>query len=160
MPRRRPRRALVVVLALLAVLAAGAALTATGRLPFLVHAWGTLPFASSAEASAGASASAAPLPDDAGASKGEAGATPRPQTAPLSSAQLGAPLVHGTFVTACGAPDDMKVVVKVDVKMGHAVKVDVKTDPPDPAVAACIDKATRDLRWDPSTKTGHVTVRY
>jgi hypothetical protein len=160
MPRRRPRRALVVVLALLAVLAAGAALTATGRLPFLVHAWGTLPFASSAEASAGASASAAPLPDDAGASKGEAGATPRPQTAPLSSAQLGAPLVHGTFVTACGAPDDMKVQVRVAVRMGAPVGVTIATTPPNAGISACIDRAVRGLRWPQNAKTDFVTTNY
>jgi hypothetical protein len=87
-------------------------------------------------------------------------ATPHRQTGPLSSAQLGAPLVRGGWVSACGAPDTMKVVVKLDVRMGRAVKVDVKTDPTDPTVAACIDRAARDLRWDVSPKTDHVTVSY
>jgi hypothetical protein len=82
------------------------------------------------------------------------------QAGPLSSAQLGVPLVRGAWVTACGAPDTMKVVVKLDVKMGRAVKVDVRTDPPDPTVSACIDHAARDLRWDVSPKTDHVTVTY
>jgi hypothetical protein len=82
------------------------------------------------------------------------------QTGPLSSAQLSAPLVNGAWVTACGAADTMKVVVKLDVKGGRAVKVDVKTEPPDAAVAACIERAARDLRWDVSPKTDHVTVRY
>jgi hypothetical protein len=54
----------------------------------------------------------------------------------------------------------MKVVVKLAVRMGRAVDVDVTTDPPDPAVAACIDHAVRDLRWDSSPRTDHVTVRY
>jgi hypothetical protein len=54
----------------------------------------------------------------------------------------------------------MKVVVKLDVKLGHAVKIDVKTDPPDPGVSACVERAAHDLRWDVSPKTDHVTVRY
>jgi hypothetical protein len=82
------------------------------------------------------------------------------QAAPLSSAQLGAPLVHGRFVTECGAPEDMKVVVKVTVKTGRAVAVVATTDPPNPAVASCVEKATRDLQWDVSPKTQHLTVTY
>jgi hypothetical protein len=142
-------RIVLLVLVVPAVVLGGMA--ATGRLPFLTRAWQGL---ASTDASASASTSAS-----AGAST-DAGPTGRPRTAPLSSAQLGAPLVHGTFVTACGAPQDMKVVVKVAVKLGRAVDVKVTTDPPDPMIAACIDKATRDLRWDASTKTDHVTVSY
>jgi len=85
---------------------------------------------------------------------------PRRQTAPLSSAQLGAPLVHGAFVTACGAPDDMKVVIKADVRYGRALNVTVTTTPTNLMVSSCIERATRDLQWDVSPKTGHVTVRY
>lgn len=85
---------------------------------------------------------------------------PRRQTAPLSSAQLGAPLVHGRFVNACGAPDTMKVVVKVKVRLGHAEDVDVQTTPPDARIAACISQATRALQWDISPAAGRVTVRY
>lgn len=89
-------------------------------------------------------------------------ATFRPvtQTAPLSSAQLGAPLVHGRFVSECGAPDDMKVVVKVTVKKGHAVAVAVTTQPPNAAVKACVEKATRAKEWDVSPKIQHATVTY
>jgi len=54
----------------------------------------------------------------------------------------------------------MKVVVKLDVKMGRVLKVDVHTDPSDPTVAACVVRAARDLRWDVTPKTDHVTVRY
>ncbi|HEX3345272.1 MAG TPA: hypothetical protein VHS09_11900, partial [Polyangiaceae bacterium] len=128
-----------------------AGMAATGRLPFLTRGW--LPGAGG-EGSAAASSSAS-----AGASA-DAGPAKKPRAAPLSSAELGAPLVHGAFVTACGAPPDMKVVVKVAVKLGRAVDVKVTTDPPDPMIAACIDKATRDLQWEPSRKTDHVTVRY
>jgi hypothetical protein len=100
-----------------------------------------------------AGAAAVPAPD--------ASVAPvRRQTGPLSSAQLSAPLVSGAWVTACGAPETMKIVVKLDVKGGRAVKVDVKTDPPDPTIAGCIEHAAHDLRWDVSPKTDHVTVRY
>lgn len=98
------------------------------------------------------------------ASSGDAWVPPlpygKPQTAPLSSAQLGAPLVHGSFVTACGAPETMKVKAKVTVKMGRAVAVVVKTDPPDKTIASCVNHAIRDLTWDPSVRSGTVTVTY
>jgi hypothetical protein len=82
------------------------------------------------------------------------------QAAPLSSAQLGAPLVHGKFVSECGAPDDMKVVVKVTVKAGRAVAASAATDPPNPAVASCVEKGVRNMQWDASPKTQHLTVSY
>jgi hypothetical protein len=82
------------------------------------------------------------------------------QTAPLSSAQLAEPLVHGKYVSECGAPDTMKVSVKVSIKKGRAVTVAVTTDPENAAVAACVEKATREKEWDVSPKTQHVTVTY
>jgi hypothetical protein len=82
------------------------------------------------------------------------------QAAPLSSAQLGAPLVHGAFVSACGAPDSMKVVAQVTVKGGHATGASVSTDPPNPAVGSCVEKAIRAMQWDASPKTQHLTVTY
>jgi hypothetical protein len=96
------------------------------------------------------------------ADAGDAGAVTvrKTQTAPLSSGQLGAPLVHGRFVTDCGAPDNMKVVVKVTVRSGRAVTVDVKTDPANAAVASCVEKATREKQWDVSPKTQSATVTY
>jgi len=101
----------------------------------------------------------APPPSaDAGAK--DAGVIVHRQAAPLSSAQLGAPLVHGKFVSACGAPDDMKVVVHLDVKKGRASKIAVKTEPASSAVASCIERAIRDLQWDVSPQVGHVTVTY
>jgi hypothetical protein len=142
-------RILLVVVFLAVVVGIG--LVATGRLPSVTRAWDNLsPADASPSASSAASSSAA----------GDGG-TPAPRrVAALSSAQLGAPLVHGAFVTACGAPETMKVVLKADVKMGRAVKVTVTTDPPDPTIAACIDHAARDLRWDISPKTEHVTATY
>jgi hypothetical protein len=124
----------------------------------LNRTWGTV--ASAVGSAVVAPSSSAPQTDDAADAAAEAEAMPHRQTAPLSSAQLGAPLVHGAFVTSCGAPDNMKVVVKADVRLGRAVNVTVKTDPPSLAISSCIERATRDLQWDVSPKTGHVTVRY
>jgi hypothetical protein len=158
---RRRRTGTIVALGVVLLSAAGVAVAAaTGRLPLFHHAWGTI--ASSLALSPSSSAAAPSATTDAGALDAGADARPPPrrQTAPLSSAQLGAPLVHGSFVTACGAPDDMKVVVKVAVKMGRASDIKVKTTPPDPGVEACVERAMRDLQWDISPKTGHVTVTY
>jgi hypothetical protein len=131
---------------------------ATGRLPFLSRAWGTV--ASSVATSPLFSEESSSQTTDAGAPSGDAAVLWHRQATPLSSAQLGAPLVHGTFVATCGAPDDMKVVLNVTVKMGRAVGVAVETNPSNSAVASCVERATRDLQWDVSPKTDHVTVTY
>ena len=156
----RARHVVLIFFALSALGVAGfAILGSRGNLPpELAGAYGTVAsLASSASDAFTASRSGAD-----GADAGDAGpiAVRKTQTAPLSSAQLGAPLVHGKFVTECGAPDDMKVVVKVTVKMGHVVTVDVKTDPPNAAVSSCVEKATRDKQWDVSPKTQSATVTY
>ena len=54
----------------------------------------------------------------------------------------------------------MKVVVKVAVKTGRAVGVSATTDPANPAVASCVEKALREMQWDVSPKTQHLTVTY
>ncbi len=64
-------------------------------------------------------------------------------TPDLTDAQLSAPLRHASFISGCGAPDDMHVTVRVAVKMGRAVGVTVSTNPPSGGVAACIDGAVR-----------------
>jgi hypothetical protein len=158
------RRTGPIVITAVVVLVAVVGSAATGRLSLLARAWE--PVASSVPISAWFTlaptpeTSSAPGDADAGAPGADAAAIARRQTAPLSSAQLGAPLVHGTFVSACGAPDDMKVVVNVTVKMGHAVQVTATTQPSNPAVASCIERRTRELSWDISPKTDHVTVTY
>jgi hypothetical protein len=81
-------------------------------------------------------------------------------SADLTNAQLSAPLAHASFVVSCGAPDDMKVSVRVAVKMGAAVGVTVSTTPPSPGVAACIDRSVRGLRWPQSPKTDFVNTSY
>jgi hypothetical protein len=139
------RAGLVLLLVVLGFATLGVVLWLTGRLP------------SAPGAPRGVIASSDP-PD--GAAPDGSARPVRRQPGPLSSAQLGAPLVNGGWVTACGAPDTMKVVVKLDVRQGRAVKIDVKTDPTDPVVIGCVERAASDLRWDVSPKTDHVTVRY
>jgi hypothetical protein len=78
----------------------------------------------------------------------------------LTNAQLAAPLRHASFITGCGAPDDMKVTVRVAVKMGRAVGVTVSSNPPSAGVAACVDRSVRGLAWPVSPKTDFVTTSY
>ena len=78
----------------------------------------------------------------------------------LTNAQLAGPLRHASFVTGCGAPDDMKVTVRVAVRMGVPVGVTVSTNPPNGGIAGCIDRAVRGLRWQANPKTDFVTTSY
>jgi hypothetical protein len=78
----------------------------------------------------------------------------------LTNAQLAGPLRHAAFVTGCGAPDDMKVTVRVAVRMGVPIGVTVSTNPPNNGIAACIDRAVRGLRWQANPKTDFVTTSY
>jgi hypothetical protein len=78
----------------------------------------------------------------------------------LTNAQLAGPLRHAAFVTACGAPDDMKVQVRVAVRMGVPIGVTVATTPSNGGVASCIDRAVRGLRWQANPKTDFVTTNY
>jgi hypothetical protein len=78
----------------------------------------------------------------------------------LTNAQLAGPLRHASFIGSCGAPDDMKVQVRVAVRMGAPIGVTVATTPPSAGVAGCIDRAVRGLRWPSSVKTDFVTTNY
>jgi hypothetical protein len=78
----------------------------------------------------------------------------------LTNAQLAAPLRHAQFVVSCGAPDDMKVQVRVAVRMGVPIGVTVSTSPPNGGIAACIDHAVRGIRWAANPKTDFVTTNY
>jgi hypothetical protein len=78
----------------------------------------------------------------------------------LTNAQLSAPLKNGAFIGACGAPDSMKVTVKVAVKMGRAVGVSVYTNPPSPGVSSCVDRHVRGLGWPANPKMDFVTTTY
>jgi hypothetical protein len=78
----------------------------------------------------------------------------------LSDADLSKPMQNSEFLSTCGAPDSMKVVVKVAVREGRAMGVTVATSPEDPAVAACVDKAVRELSWPTSKKRFSMTTAY
>ena len=159
--RMQLRRTVPILLSLL-VLGIGTLLFLGSRgalPPALADAYESMAsLASSASGAIQASRAASDGPDAGDA--GPAGVHRTTQAAPLSSAQLGAPLVHGRFVTECGAPADMKVVVKVTVKMGRPIDVSVKSDPANSAVASCVERATREMQWDVSPKTQHATVTY
>jgi hypothetical protein len=78
----------------------------------------------------------------------------------LSDAQLSAPMKNASFISGCGAPDSMKVTVRVAVKGGHAVGVSVYTTPPNPGVAACVDRHVRGLGWAVNSKMDSFTTTY
>lgn len=78
----------------------------------------------------------------------------------LSDAQLSAPMKNASFISGCGAPDSMKVTVKVAVKGGRAVGVSVYTNPPNPGVAGCVDRHVRGLGWPPNSKMDSFTTTY
>ncbi len=80
--------------------------------------------------------------------------------ADLTDNQLSGPLRHASFVVSCGAPDSMKVTVRVAVRMGRAVGVTVTTNPPNGSISACVDHAVRGLRWAESAKTDFITTNY
>lgn len=78
----------------------------------------------------------------------------------LNNAQLSAPLLNPQLITRCGVPDTMSVTIQVAVKMGRAIGVTVTTNPPNPTIAACIDRSVRRLQWPVSTKTDFTTTTY
>ena len=149
------------VAALAVVVAAGAvvaAIAASGMAPSLNRTLNGVASVVAPASDAGDTEPGSEAGVDAGSSPD---ASPRrKQAKPLSSAQLGAPLVDGHYLAVCGAPDTMKVTVKVTVKMGKATGVDVATDPPDTQVSRCVEQFVQDQRWDISPKTGKFTIRY
>ena len=78
----------------------------------------------------------------------------------LSNGQLSAPMANGSYIAACGAPADMKVTVRVAVKMGRAMGVSVYTVPPNPAVQGCVDRHVRGLSWPAHPKMDSFTTSY
>jgi len=142
------RKAAVVLLVLAAAVAGVVALAVSGKVPAL-----TQPLGAIASSWVAAPADGGPL--DAGPD-----APVKPQAAPLTSAQLTAPLYHVTFLSECGAPAEMRVVLKMTVQLGRATEAQASTDPPDPGISACIERAALGLRWPASKRVDHVTVRY
>jgi len=78
----------------------------------------------------------------------------------LTQSELAAPLATAPFISDCGAPDDMKVVVHAAVRAGKAVGVTVRTEPSNRNVGSCIDRAVRRLRWKANARTDFVTTSY
>lgn len=78
----------------------------------------------------------------------------------LTDAQLSAPMRNAAFISGCGAPESMKVTVRVAVKNGRAYGVSVYTNPPNPGVAACVDRHVRGLGWPPNAKMDSFTTTY
>ena len=67
---------------------------------------------------------------------------------------------NASFLGSCGAPDSMKVTVKVAIKMGHAVGVSVYTNPSNAGIAACVDRAVRNLSWPVNAKMDSTVTTY
>ena len=78
----------------------------------------------------------------------------------LTDAQLSGPMHNGAFVGECGAPDAMKVTVKVAIKSGRPAGVSVSTSPFDPDIAGCIDRYVRTFSWPSSSKMDSFTTTY
>jgi hypothetical protein len=78
----------------------------------------------------------------------------------LSDADLSRPMRNGAFVGECGAPDSMKVTVKVAIKLGRPAGVSVSTSPSDPDVAGCIDRYVRTFSWPSNAKMDSFTTTY
>jgi hypothetical protein len=67
---------------------------------------------------------------------------------------------NASFLGSCGAPNSMKVTVRVAIRMGHAVGVSVYTNPPNPQIASCVDRAVRGLAWPVNAKMDSLTTTY
>ena len=79
----------------------------------------------------------------------------------MTDAELSAPMRGAAFVPGCGAPNEMKLTVKVAVQRGRAAGVTVSTTPPNEAVARCVDEhIRRELRWPVRKKMDSFTVTY
>jgi hypothetical protein len=78
----------------------------------------------------------------------------------LTDAQLSAPMANGEMISECGAPETMKVVVKVAVRDGRAMGATVATSPESVDVATCVDKAVRAMSWPVSAKRFTFTTAY
>lgn len=78
----------------------------------------------------------------------------------LSDGQLGAPMRNASFISGCGAPESMKVTVRVAVQNGRAVGVSVYPNPANAAVAQCVDRHVRALGWPSNAKMDFFTTTY
>lgn len=70
----------------------------------------------------------------------------------LTDAQLGAPLASGQFLSGCGLAGSANADLCVAVKQGRPLGVSVKVTPKNNQIAACIDRATRRVKFPASEK--------
>ncbi len=73
----------------------------------------------------------------------------------LSADQLGAP-IGSNIVTGCGLGSSSKADICATMKDGKALGVSVNVTPPNNKVAACIDKATRRLKFPMSHRPNKI----
>jgi hypothetical protein len=78
----------------------------------------------------------------------------------LTNSQLGAPLSSGGFMAGCGLPSSANADICVAVKQGKPLGVSVKVSPRNNRVAACIDRATRRVRFPASDKLDVVHEKF
>jgi hypothetical protein len=78
----------------------------------------------------------------------------------LSDVDLAGPMKQPSFLGDCNVPDSMHVKVQVAIRDGAPIGATVRTDPDDPAVADCVDKAVRALTWPPSKRRDSLTTEY
>jgi len=78
----------------------------------------------------------------------------------LSNRELSQPMQGSSFLGDCNVPDATHVTVKVAIRDGAAMGVTVTTDPDDPTVAECVDKAVRALSWPASKHRDSFTTTY
>lgn len=80
--------------------------------------------------------------------------------ADLTDGQLAGPMRNAAFISGCGAPNDMKVTVKVAIQNGRAVGVSVYANPPNGGVQSCVDRHVRGLSWPVNSKMDSFTTTY
>ena len=69
----------------------------------------------------------------------------------LTNAQLGAPMASSGFFSGCGLSNSANAdISRGCAKQGRPLGVSVKVSPSNNKVAACIDRATRKLRFPSS----------
>ena len=78
----------------------------------------------------------------------------------LTDGQLAGPLRNAAFIGACGIPGSMHVTVRTAVRNGRAVGVSVSTDPPNGALATCVEHSVRGLSWPSNPHMDSFTTRY
>lgn len=80
--------------------------------------------------------------------------------ADLTDSELGGPMRSSSFMGSCGLADSANAEICVALKQGKALGVSVKVSPTNNKVAACIDKATRRLKFPSSDKLDVVHQKF